>query len=109
MSDNDVEIMGAIGRLQSSVDSLMHQQRRLFELTDSFQTRTATLEAEQKDASRRVLNTERAIGEHNKELAEARGSAKSNRWLTIALPPAFLVIWEIGWRIFDGGSKHIGG
>ena len=31
---------------------------------------------------------------HDRELSEARGAARANRWLIIAFPPAILAFWE---------------
>ena len=44
---------------------------------------------------------------HDRELSEARGAAKANRWLIISIPPALLAFWESVKALAHlGGGPH---
>ena len=92
--DSSTAVLLAIGRLQTSVESVVAGQTKLFDLTDGFQRTTATLQSQHSDAFRRIEKLEEVQDDHSEELAEARGAQKTNRWLTIALPPLLIVIGE---------------
>ena len=106
MADEQHQIAQALGGLDSSVKTLIEGQKELFDFVRQSHGRISSLETEQKGTTRRLEGIESTQGNHSNELAETRGSNRTNRWLVVVIPPVILAFWETVKGVFHVGGVH---
>lgn len=93
--EESVRIAESLGEIKSTLSLMQQGQGRLFNLVDGFQTKVARLETQHEDTEDRIEKVENITTSHANELAEARGSNKTNRLLIIIVPSFITGLWEI--------------
>ena len=99
------QIARLLGEIKASVQFLVDGQKKLFDLTDVLQASTAVNEFQSKDIERRLNDVEKKQDLHSDELAEGRGASRTNRWLSIVIPPVILAGWETVRMIIASGHR----